>query len=818
MNTIGQRVEELLGQMNLREKIFLLSGRDSWNTAPVERLGIPALTMTDGPHGVRAKEPEAGRKAGPTTAFPTGISMGSSWNNALVERVGEALAEETRAMGCDILLGPCVNIVRHPLAGRNFETYSEDPYLAGRTGVAYVKGVQSRGIGTSLKHYACNNQEIERFRGNSVVDERTLREIYLPQFEMVVKETQPWTVMCSYNRINGVYASQHQYLLNDILRGEWGFEGAVISDWGANHTIFESLQGGLDLEMPGPPKYYGKLLRDAVANWQIEERVIDNAVRRLLLTILRSGKMNGSPARDGGQVNTPEHHRLAQELAEEAITLLKNDRGALPLPVENIKSLAVIGPNAAEMVVSGGGSSYVAPEDRVTPLQGLRQALGDRIEIRYEQGCDNYVDLPGMKIDYLTASNGERGLRGEYFPNPNFSGYPQERIDRKTGFWWFSEGPLGHPRYSVRWTARLTAPGSGRYTFKLANTALCRLYLDGQLLLESAAPAQVQLNPSLAQASLELKEGETYDLKMEYVKDNDDGYANLNLMFAYTPLPEHDERFERALQAARECDAAVVFIGNPEGYETEGWDRLTMELPGRQDELVSAVLSANPNTVVALSTGAPVSMPWISQAPAVVQMYYAGMQGGAAVARILTGEVNPSGKLSVTYPQRIEDNPAFGNCCFPGERQVLYGEGIYVGYRYYEARSIEPLFPFGHGLSYTTFEYSQLSVAARVNAGEPVEVSATIKNTGAAPGKEVVQLYVRDVQASLPRPIKELKGYTKIALRPGESQTVVFVLDERSLAFFDPVRSEWIAEPGEFEVLIGSSSADIRLRATFNLL
>jgi beta-glucosidase len=692
-----QRIEDLLSRLTLREKVALLSGTDSWHTATIERLGIPPLTMTDGPHGVRAPHPEAGRIAGPATAFPTGISMASSWNPDLIEQVGAALGEETRAMGCDVLLGPCVNIMRTPLAGRNFESYSEDPYLAGRIGVAWVKGVQSRQIGTSLKHFACNNQETERFRGSSVVDERTLREIYLPAFERVVKEARPWTVMCAYNRVNGVYASQNHHLLNEILKEEWGFDGVVVSDWAANHTTVESVSGGLDLEMPGPAKYYGQLLVEAVDYWQIDAAVIDKAVRRMLRLLIRCGKLDDPATLPPGSVNTPEHRRLARSVAEEAITLLKNEHGLLPLDANSIKSIAVIGPNAAEARLGGGGSSYVEPPYRVSPLEGLQTKLGDHVEIRYEQGCDNLVEPHVLETGYLVPARGTgHGLQAEYFNNP-----------------------------------------------------------------------------------------------------------------------EEDNRISRAVELARASDVVIIFAGLPERYETEGHDRPDWELPGRQAELIRAVARANQKTAVVLNCGAPVAMPWIEDVPALVLAYYPGQEGGHAIADILTGEVNPSGKLTVTFPGRMEDNPTFIN--YPGTREVRYGEGVFVGYRYYDMRDIEPLFPFGHGLSYTTFDYNEFQVPAQARMGEPVQVSVRVKNSGPVEGKEVVQLYVHDKKASLPRPPKELKGFAKVSLKPGESQTVTFTLDQRALSFYDPDREQWVAEAGEFEVLVGSSSRDIRARATFSL-
>jgi beta-glucosidase len=815
--TIEQRVEELLGQLTLKEKVALLSGKDIWNTVPIERLGIPSVVMTDGPHGVRASNPETGRVMGPATSFPTGVSMASSWNPELVERVGAALGEETRAMGCDILLGPCVNIVRVPLAGRNFESYSEDPYLAGRIGVAWVKGVQSRQVGASLKHFACNNQEIERFRGSSEVDERTLREIYLPAFETIVKEAQPWTVMCSYNRLNGVYASQNNHLLNEILKGEWGFDGAVVSDWGANHTITESVQGGLDIEMPGPAKYYGWLLVEAVRNRQIDEAAVDSAARRILRTILRSGKLDdpANSQRERGAVNTPEHQALARELAEESITLLKNDNGVLPLRKDKIKSIAVIGPNAAEARIGGGGSSFLEPPYRVSPLDALKARLGDGVAVGHEPGCDNTIDLPPLKGEIIG-----HGLKGEYFDNTELAGPPaHERVDKKLQCWWFGASPAPNvpaDKFSVRWTSQLTVPDSGVYTFKVMNVGTCRLYVDGRLLIENKlAEAPADHARAAASADVELVGGRVYEFKAEFVKLDSDDFAVVQVMFGAVPGVDQAERIARAVELAKKSDVAIIFGGMPEGYETEGGDRPHMDLPGPQAELIRAVAEANPATIVVLNCGSPVAMPWLADVPAVLEAYYPGQEAGNAVASILLGEVNPSGKLSTTFPKRLEDTPAFIN--YPGGKKVLYGEGIFVGYRYYDQKDVEPLFPFGFGLSYTTFEYSQLQVPPVSKIGEPVRVSVTVKNSGGVQGKEVVQLYVADKEASLPRPPKELKAFAKVSLQPGESANVSFVLDQRAFAFYDPDQKGWRVEAGEFEILVGSSSQDIRARATANL-
>ena len=816
---INSRIDALLRQMTLREKVALLAGCNNWQTSPIERLGIPAIGLADGPHGVRAVADTPDRKAGPTTAFPTGAGLASTWDPDLIRRIGAALAEETRAMGCDVLLGPCVNIVRTPLAGRNFESYAEDPYLAGRIGIAYVQGVQSRGIGTSLKHFACNNQEFERGRGSSEVDERTLREIYLPQFEAIVKEAQPWTVMCAYNRINGVYASDHARLLRRILREEWGFEGAVVSDWGAVHSVIDSVCAGVDIEMPGPSGYRGPLLVNAVSNWQMDEREVDDAARRVLRLILQTGRMNGRPL-PAGRVNTRPHQRLAREAAEASIVLLKNEAGCLPLDLRSIRTLAVLGPNAAEACISGGGSAFVDPPYRVTPLDGLRKRLGRRVRIVHERGSDNFDAPPPLRLEKKSPQGKvDGGFRGEVFANATWSGKPMlKRRDKEINLWWFHPGgKVPTAEFSIRWTARWTASESGRHMIKLVKRGTTRVYLNGRLVLDYEAPRQMPEWPADADASayVEMEAGRTYELRIDYAKDRRVDFSILQFCLGYAPVAAQDLRLERAVAAARQADAAVVFVGHAGGFETEGTDRPHMNLPGSQNKLIRAVVAANPKTIVVLQTGAPVTLPWLAAVPAVLQTFYPGMEGGHAIARVLAGDVNPSGRLTVTYPLRYEDNPTFLH--YPGAREVRYGEGLYVGYRYYDRAEVAPCFPFGFGLSYTTFQYGKLRVPAQARAGRPIPVAVTVRNTGKRAGQEVVQLYVSDSKASVPRPPQELKRFAKVQLEPGESTTVRFELDARALSFYDPVVARWVAEPGEFEVRVGSSSRDIRARARFRL-
>lgn len=805
-----KQIRTLMKQLTVGEKCSLLSGRDMWSTVPIPGKGIGSVLVTDGPHGVRAEGGHDIRKSGPATYFPTGASIAATWNPALIRRLGEALAEETKAYGCDVLLGPCVNIVRVPIAGRNFETLAEDPFLAGRLGAAYVNGLQGRGVGASLKHFACNNQETERTRGNSVVDERALREIYLAQFEHVVKESRPWTVMCAYNRVNGEYASQNRHLLTEILREEWGFEGLVISDWGANHTITESVAAGLDLEMPGPAKYY-HLLTEALTNWQIEERDVDRAVRKLLELVARAGKLGKGKPKGKGAANTRAHQQLAREIAGESITLLKNDGAVLPLDPRKIRSVALIGLNAL-ITPQGGGSSAVTSPYRVSPIEAFRRLLGPGVEVKHGFGCE----IPGKSevapIGIFTTPDGKRtGLFGEYFNGASHRGKPLgTRIETTADIWWrgkAADAPaegLDGKAMGARYTAQLQVEHDGTYQLDIDVQGSARVWVDGKQVLKTT-PFEVW---EVGRAVLDLKAGRAYDFKAEFVKFPAEAPMHIRIGFS---VGAAGEAIGEAAELARTCDATVVFAGFADRYESECFDRRDMKLVGAQDKLVSAVLEANPDAVVVLNTGAPVELPWADRARTILQAYYPGMEGGAALADILFGRINPSGKLAVSYPRRLEDNPAFPH--FPGGREAFYGEGVFVGYRYYDKEGIAPLFPFGHGLSYTTFEYGNLKVPRRARAGSEVAVSLTVRNTGTRRGKETVQLYVGDKESSVPRPVKELKGFAKVDLRPGESRQVEFRLDARSFAFYDIARAGWSVEPGEYEIIAASSSADIRATA-----
>ena len=806
-------IDSVLRQLTLDEKSALVAGVDFGCTRPIERVGVPALKVTDGPNGAR------GNPDGTATAacFPVGTALAATWNVDLLADVGGALAEECKTKGAQILLGPNVNIHRSPLAGRNFECYSEDPYLSARIAVAFIRGLQSRGVGACVKHFVCNDSEFERFTISSQVGERALREIYLVPFEAAVVEAESWSLMAAYNRINGVYACSHRRLLTDVLKREWRFPGLVISDWLATHDTVADANSGLDLEMPGPPRFFGEPLADAVRRGEVAQEVLDDKVRRLLRIICLSGRRNHPDETPEHAVDRPDHRALARRVAAESMVLLKNERAVLPLDVARLRTLAIVGPNAEVGTIQGGGSSIVRPHYAVHPLAALQQRCGERVRVIHET-CR--VDRYCPEVDprwFRPLDDAGRGLRIAYFDGDDFNATVfASRLVRNVTWAWFDPVPglSARNRFAARWTGTMVAPESGRYTFGLSSIGRCRLSLDGVEVLDNwtdPQPSELFFGRGSREvrATVDLVAGQSAALLIEYISP---GPSLAAIRFGILP-PQPADALERAVTAAGGADAAIVIAGTSGDWETEGSDRVDMELPGRQNELIARVAAVNPNTIVVLNTGSPVTMDWIDRVPAVVQAWFGGQEFGNALADVLCGDVDPGGRLPTTFPRRLKDNPAFVN--YPGENgEVLYGEGIFVGYRYYDTKDVTPLFPFGHGLSYTTFEYGDASVAVVDGA---VEVNLDVINTGARAGQEIVQLYVRDRAASLARPDKELKRFAKVALKPGERSTVRFRLDRRAFAFYDPTRSAWIAEPGDFELLIGSSSRDIRAVIPFAL-
>ena len=659
-------IQALVVKMTLEEKAALCTGASAWTTTPVERLGIPEMIVSDGPHGVR-RVPDVKSmmmKSLPATCFPTASSLASTWDVELLHSLGEALAEECIALDVDVLLGPGVNMKRSPLGGRNFEYYSEDPFLAGELAASLIDGVQGKGVGTSIKHFAANNQEFQRFNINAEVDERTLSEIYLPAFETAVKRTQPWTVMCAYNKLNGPYCSEHHELLVDILKNKWGFEGLVVSDWGAVHDRVAALEGGLDLEMPGPQDHRVQAVVEAVRTGELDESVLNEAVRRILTVVFKAQE---TPK--GGDFDLDAHHELARKIAADGMVLLKNN-GLLPL--KKLEHVAVIGRAAQEAHFQGGGSSHINPTKVAVPFKELKNQAGDA-ELSYAEG------------------------------------YPADDAFRQ-------------------------------------------------------------------------------------------------------------DLIDQAVNLAQTADAALLYIALPSSKESEGYDRPDLDLTAQQIALIKAVAKVQPNTAVILNNGAPVAMSaWIDDVAAVLEAWMMGQAGGEAIADILFGRVSPSGKLAETFPHKQADTPAHIN--WPGEAgTVRYGEGLFIGYRYYDAKEMPVLFPFGYGLSYTSFAYSNPALSATTFKDvDGLTVTVDVTNTGRTAGKEIIQVYVHDHESGLVRPPKELKGFAKVELQPGETKTVSIALDFRAFAYYHPKYQQWITEDGEFDILIAASAADIRHTLTATL-
>jgi beta-glucosidase len=666
-----RNIQDIISQMTIEEKAGLCSGLDFWHLKGVERLGVPSIMVTDGPHGLR-KQREGSDHLGlfdsvPATCFPSAAGMASSWDKELIGSVGQALGKECQAENVAVLLGPGVNIKRSPLCGRNFEYFSEDPFLSSEMAASHINGVQSQGVGTSLKHFAVNNQEHRRMSTNAIVDERALREIYLASFEGAVKKAQPWTVMCSYNQVNGAFASENVRLLTDILKDEWGHEGFVVSDWGATNERDLALAAGMELEMPASNGIGEAKVLEALRSGKLTEEALDRAVARLLRIIFKAVDSKVENA----SYDQDEHHKLARRVAGESMVLLRNEGGLLPLAKD--RKIAVIGAFAQKPRYQGGGSSHIKPTKLDNPVEEITALAGSGAQVTYAQGYD---------------------------------------VDQDT--------------------------------------------VDEALVAE-------------------------------------------------------------AKQAASAADVAIIVAGLPDRYESEGYDRTHLNMPANQNQLIEAIAGVQSNVVVVLLNGSPIVMPWLNSVSAVLEGYLGGQAVGGAVADLLFGEANPSGRLAETFPLKLSDNPSFLN--FPGEGdQVEYKEGIFVGYRYYDKKEMDVQFPFGYGLSYTTFAYSNLQLGSKqIKDTDTVEVTVDVTNTGNRAGKETVQLYVRDTASTVVRPEKELKGFEKVALQPGETKTVSFTLDKRSFAYYNVALADWHVESGEFAILIGRSSQGIELQDTLEV-
>lgn len=792
-----ERAADLLARMTLDEKLTILSGK-GFESRGVPRLGIPEIGMTDGPNGIRW-----GAKS---TAFPVGIAMAATWDPELLGRVGAVLAAQTRAKGRGMLLAPCVNISRVPHNGRNFECFGEDPYLSGRLVAPYVRAVQDRGVIATVKHFACNNQEHRRRDIDVRVSKRALHEIYFPAFEAAVKEGGVHSVMSAYNLVNGEYASNSAYLLRDTLKGRWGFRGFVVSDWDAVQETAATVRAGLDLEMPAGAYLGVDKLKRAMACGAVTEAMIDEMARRILRVLFASGLFDAPPVEDPVAIDTPEARGVALDVARAALVLLKNERAALPL--SGLRRLAVIGPGAVYPRTGGGGSGSVRPFQAVRPLDALRAALPG-VEVTYTPGVVTAADVEVIPADVFHHLDGGKrvpGLRAEFFNNETWEG-PPVLVTRVPGpdLHWSNGSPgpgVNADHFSSRLTGTLTPPQAGRYRFTADANDTFAIYLDGKKVADGRQSSDVE------QYALGLDlEARPYDVRIEHKEGT--GTAHIAMQWGYGTAD-----VAAAVAAARAADAAVVFAGFSSIIEREAQDH-PIELDAAQVELITRVAAANPRTVVVLQTGSPIVIErWQGKVPALVQAWYPGQEGGTAIAEVLTGAHNPSGRLPVTFFQDWKRHPAFGT--YPEADGVApYREGVFVGYRHYDGKRLPVRFAFGHGLSYARFVYRDLKIEASGQGDEArYQVSFEVENASQRAGAEVAQVYVGEARPAVPRPVRELKGFVKLALVPGERRRVSVTLDRRALAYFDEGKDDWVARPGRYEVRVGASSRDLRLAGT----
>ncbi|TQN71493.1 Beta-glucosidase B, partial [Colletotrichum shisoi] len=816
-----------LDQLSLEEKVSLLTAADFWRTKSIPSKSIPAVKTSDGPNGARGGIFVGGTKA---ALFPCGVSLAATWNKELLYEVGQHLADEAKARSANILLAPTVCMHRHPLGGRNFESFSEDPLLTGKLAAQYIRGLQEKGVAATIKHFVGNEQETHRLTIDSLIQERPLREIYLRPFEIAVREANPWALMSSYNLVNGVHADMHNLTLRDILRGEWGYDGTVVSDWGGTNSTAESLIAGCDVEFPYSPKWRFDKVVKALEEGEIRQEEIDRAAENVLTLVerLKGDDMSAEqPEREDNRASTRDLIRTA---GAEGLTLLKNEGAVLPLNPKTTK-VAVIGPNANRAIAGGGGSASLNPYYRTIPLESIR-AVAEQ-EVTFAQGCHIYKWLP-VASPYCTEKSGKPGVNIDWYSGDKFEGgvvVVQRRTNTDLFLW--DSAPLSDigPEWSAIATTYLTPKTSGKHTVSFMSVGPGKLYVEGKLALnlwDWTEEGEAMFDGSVDYlVEVDMEAGKPVELKVEMTnelrplaKQKQFGithkYGGCRIGFK-----EEDQVdfLQEAVEAAKAADVAVVIVGLDAEWESEGYDRQTMDLPsdGSQDRLIEAVVKANPRTVVVNQSGTPVTMPWVDQVPAIIQGWYQGQEAGNALADVLFGFKNPSGKLPSTFPKRIQDTPAYNN--WPGENlKVNYGEGLYIGYRHYERAKIEPLFPFGHGLSYTTFEYGRPSISTKtLTSRGTVEVVFAVSNVGAVAGAEVVQIYVRDDKSRLPRPEKELVAFEKVFLEAGETKHLHIYLDKYAVGYYDTSVPGWVAEEGTFGVLVGASSADIKHSVQFEV-
>ncbi|THX77323.1 family 3 glycoside hydrolase [Aureobasidium pullulans] len=828
--TAQKDISVLITQMTLDQKISLLAGKNFWETQEIPELGIPSLKLSDGPNGARGAAFSGGTTA---ACFPASVSLAATFDLELAYKVGQALAEETLTKGANVLLGPTVCPHRHPLGGRNFESFSEDPLLTGRLASQYICGLQDQGVGATIKHFAVNEQETKRFTMNANVSEKALREIYLKPFEIAIKEAKPWALMTSYNYINGKHADANDVLLQKILREEWGWRGLCMSDWGGTNSTAESLNAGLALEMPGTGRYYSqRAIRGALANGKLGEEVIDQRVAEVLNLISVTGKFEHPEIIAECAVVNPEHSRLIREAGAQGIVLLKNQDGILPLHPKSIKKIAVLG-LAKQCLAHGGGSASVNAHYKITPYEALEKTLGTETKLLYAEGAHMHRTLPVL-AENMADLQGTAGLTLTKYSLDN-----PEKVDAVSTVQTSRYMSLGQaPSSKVIIEGTFTTKETGHHQLELSSIGVATLCINGELIMSTqggtADPvAFLQGNSEGQRCFFDFKQGESCAIKIELKPEaNQSGLLLLNGAMGVSLGMMKQSMAERdlltpAVEAAKDAETAIIFVGNTTAWESEGRDMKTMNLPadGSQDRLIDAVADVNPNTIVVVSTGVPIAMPWLSKVKAVVQTWFPGQEAGNAIVDVLTGAINPSGRLPVTFPRRIEDTPAYGN--FPGNMETLqvdYAEGSFIGYRHYDHDPETVLFPFGYGLSYTTFEYSNAHLASGTDAaygGSASEfiVSIDVKNTGNSSGGEVLQVFVTPpASSSDPRTQRKLVGFAKLHLEAGEAGSASIAFTRNEFSEWDEGSSRWTVAGGEHIVEIATSASKADVKASFKIL
>lgn len=810
---VEQRIEAIVAKMTVEEKVDYISGVDWFFIRAVPRLGVPSLRMADGPFGVRLTSP--------STAMAAGIALAATWNTALAEQVGVELGRDSRARGIHFLLAPGVNIYRAPMNGRNFEYLGEDPLLAGRMAVGYIKGVQSQGVSATVKHFLANNSEFDRHRTDSVLDERTMREIYLPAFEAAVKDAKVGALMTSYNLVNGVHASQYGPLITDVAKKEWGFDGVVMSDWKATYDGVGAANAGLDLEMPSGVAMNRETLLPAISAGRVPVSVIDDKVRRILRVAARFGWLD----RDQTDLSIPAYNprgaAAALEAAREGMVLVKNEGGLLPLDKSRLKTVAVIGPLAHPGVPVGGGSAGVQPYRTVSQLEGIAAALGPGVTVLYHRGLPTYAELANRTNFTIERDGGRAGVTVEVWGNLTLSGPPaatrvEEHINLVGPY--VPPGPSTDPQgafSSARWTGWFTAANQAPhrlFLFDFRGEGSCRASIDDKPVIDNWEVPKAQLT----ETTLAFTPG-PHRVVLECSRRVIPGSTGVSVRLGI--IPEDAIVEAGAADLAKRADVVVAAVGYDAQVESESGDR-PFALPVGQDLLLRDLVAANRKTIVTVTSGGGVDMAgWIDKVPAVVMTWFAGEQGGTALGQLLAGDANFSGRLPISIEKAWADNPNHDSYYpAPGTKRVPYANGVFVGYRGYERNKVAPLFPFGFGLSYTTFAFGRAVVAPRAGAGaHAYQVSFDVTNTGKRAGAAVAQVYIAPVAAKIPRPPKELKGFAKLVLKPGEVRRVTVDLDARSFSYWDAERHQWRADAGDYDILVGGSSADTPAKARITL-